>query len=169
MMKNLIPWRRKTEHRSLAPSLQSDHPFAELQQRMHALLTDFFEGGNGMIRRGVPGDAALGLTTFDVAETDGAVEVRAELPGMEEKDIDVLLEDNILTIRGEKKQERTEKKKNYYLSECRYGEFHRAVPLPAGIDRRKVKAEFKKGVLRITLPKTETAQSPRHRIAIDAG
>ncbi len=168
MNRNLIPWRRKRKNTEL--TAPADHPVAELYQRMNDLFADFFDGNMGLFRSGTASDtdSLMSVPTFDVSETDKAVEVRAELPGMDEKDIEVTLDENILTVRGEKKQERTENKKNYYLSECRYGEFHRAVPLPAGIDREKVKAAFKKGVLRITLPKTEAARTDRHRINIDA-
>lgn len=168
MNRSLIPWRRKRKNTQLAAP--AEPPVAELYQRMNDLFADFFDGQMGLLRSGTAGGApaAMALPTFEVSETDKAVEVRAELPGMDEKDIEVTLDENILTVRGEKKQERTENKKNYYLSECSYGEFHRAVPLPADIDRDRVKAAFKKGVLRITLPKTEAARTDRHRIAIDA-
>ena len=168
MNRSLIPWRRK--HKNTQLSAPEEHPVAELYQRMNDLFADFFDGNMGLFRPGTAADSEvlMSMPTFDVSETEKAVEVRAELPGMDEKDIEVTLDENILTVRGEKKQERTENKKNYYLSECRYGEFHRAVPLPAGIDRDHVKAAFKKGVLRITLPKTEEARTDRHRIKIDA-
>ncbi len=168
MKQNLIPWRRK--YKDTQVSAPAEHPVAELYQRMNDLFADFFDGDMGLFRPGAATDAAslMSMPTFDVSETDKAVEVRAELPGMDEKDIEVTLDENILTVRGEKKQERSENKKNYYLSECRYGEFHRAVPLPADIDREHVKAAFKKGVLRITLPKTEEARTDRHRINVDA-
>ncbi len=168
MKTNLIPWRRKRKTNDW-PATARENPLAELYQRMNDLFTEFFEDGAGLVRwdPAESGASMIAMPTFDVAETDKDIDVRVELPGLDEKDIEITLDENILTIRGEKKQERTEKKKNYYLSECRYGQFHRAVPLPAGIDRDKAKAAFKKGVLRITLPKTEAAQTDRRQIAIE--
>lgn len=105
----------------------------------------------------------------DVSETDDEVEVSIELPGMDEKDIEVNISDEMLTVRGEKKAEREEKKKDYYLSERTYGSFHRAIPLPPGINTDKAEATFKKGVLTIRLPKTEEAKSRMRRIEVKQG
>ncbi len=103
---------------------------------------------------------------FDVCETDDKIKVTAELPGMDEKDVDVTLENNVLTVKGEKKAEKEERKHNYYVSERSYGQFRRVVPLPMGIDEDKIKAKFKKGVLTVTLPKTEQAQKSGKSIEI---
>jgi len=90
-----------------------------------------------------------------------------ELPGMDEKDITVEMDDAALTIRGEKKAEQEEKGKNWYRREQSYGSFHRIVPLPANVDGEKAKAKFKQGVLTITAPKREEEQAKRKAITIE--
>ncbi len=104
----------------------------------------------------------------DVSETKDTVQVTAELPGVEEKDVEVTLEDDVLTIRGEKKTEREEedKEKSWHLVERSYGAFSRAIPLPFDPDATKVDAKFDKGVLRITLPKPAEATKKQQKIAI---
>ena len=90
----------------------------------------------------------------------------AEIPGVEPKDLDVTVEDYMLTIKGEKKYEREKKEEGQYRMECSYGSFQRAIELPAEVDESRAKAEFKKGVLRLTLPKRPGAQSRRKKIPI---
>jgi HSP20 family protein len=103
---------------------------------------------------------------MDIAEKDKAYQVTAELPGLDEKDIDVTVSDNVLTIKGEKKEEKEEKEKNYYLSERRYGAFQRSFDLPSGVDTAKIEAQFAKGVLTITLPKSAEAQKKQRKIDV---
>ncbi len=105
----------------------------------------------------------------DVSETDRALQVVAELPGLDEKDVTVEVNDEHLTIRGEKHEERREEKGEWRQVETTYGHFHRMIDLPAAVDGAKAKASFKKGVLSITLPKRPEADSARKRIAINAG
>ena len=111
----------------------------------------------------------MSAPSVDVSETDDEVQVTADLPGLTEKDVEVTLEDGALTIRGEKKEEREEKKRNYHLVERSYGRFERAVALPHGIDPGKVKARFRNGVLHVTLPKTPENRSRSRAIEITAG
>ena len=106
---------------------------------------------------------------FDVAETDDAIEMSAELPGIDEKDVELTLGDGVLTIRGEKKAEKETKEKDYYLSERRYGSFVRSLRLPGSIDEGKIKATFDKGVLKVTLPKRAEAKAKKKKIAIGRG
>ncbi len=96
----------------------------------------------------------------DITETETAFTLSAELPGMTEKDVELSLSGDTLVVRGEKRQEREEKERNYYVSERSYGEFQRSFLLPESVDREKIAAEFANGVLRVTLPKTEQA-SPK--------
>jgi HSP20 family protein len=103
---------------------------------------------------------------IDVAEKDKEYEITAELPGMDEKDIEVKLANNMLTIKGEKKEEKEERKKDYYLSERRYGSFTRSFQLPEGVDSGKIEATFAKGVLTVKLPKTAEAQKSEKTITI---
>ena len=105
---------------------------------------------------------------IDVAESKDAIDITAELPGVDEKDVDVTLADDVLTIRGEKKSEREEqdKDKNWHVVERSYGSFSRAIPLPFEPDAAKVEAKFDKGVLRIRLPKSEEVTKKEQKIEI---
>jgi HSP20 family protein len=105
----------------------------------------------------------------DIAERDKEYEITAELPGMEEKDIDVKFANGMLTINGEKREEKEEKKKDYYLSERRYGTFQRSFSVPEGVDTDKIDASFKNGVLTVILPKSPEAQKSEKKIAIKKG
>ncbi len=108
------------------------------------------------------------IPAVDVTETDKAFEITAELPGMDEKNVEVKTANGGLTIKGEKKDEREEKKKDYYLSERRYGSFERYFTLPEGVDADKIEANFKKGVLIVTLPKKPEAQKAAKKIEVKA-
>lgn len=104
----------------------------------------------------------------DVAEKDKEYEITAELPGMEEKDIELKLSNGMLTIKGEKKEEKEERQKDYYMSERRYGSFMRSFQVPEGVDTAKIEAAFSKGVLTVKLPKTAEAQKSEKTITIKA-
>jgi HSP20 family protein len=104
----------------------------------------------------------------DVAETEKEITVTAELPGLDEKEIDLNLSDNVLTIRGEKKAEKEEKGKTFYRSERSYGVFERVIPLPIEVQEDKVEAEFTKGVLTVHLPKSPAAQKKTKKTEITA-
>jgi HSP20 family protein len=108
------------------------------------------------------------MPAVDIAESDKAYEVTAELPGMDEKNIEVKLTNGNLTIKGEKREEKEEKKKDYYLSERHFGSFERQFRVPEGVDVEKIEASFKKGVLTVTLPKRPEAQKPEKKINIKA-
>jgi len=105
---------------------------------------------------------------LDIAELKDRYEIKAELPGMDEKDINLSVEDGLLTISGEKKAETEEKDKGYYLKECSYGSFSRSIRLPDNIADDKIAANFKKGVLVIDMPKTQQAQSKVRKINISS-
>ncbi|MCU0857643.1 MAG: Hsp20/alpha crystallin family protein [Pontiellaceae bacterium] len=124
-----------------------------LHRSIDDLLEDFF-GGSLMTAQ--TGGA---FPRFEVAETDDAIIVDAELPGMDEKDVQVTMQDNILTIKGEKKKAEETKKKNCYISERSYGSFQRSLQLGSGVDEEHINATFKKGVLTVTLPKVEPEKS----------
>ncbi|MBW2040174.1 MAG: Hsp20/alpha crystallin family protein [Deltaproteobacteria bacterium] len=104
--------------------------------------------------------------SLDVSETKDKVMVKAEAPGIDPKDIDISLASGILTIKGEKKQQREEKDENYHLIERNYGSFFRSVRLPVEVQEDKVKANYKDGVLKITLPKTERAKEKEVKIEV---
>ena len=105
---------------------------------------------------------------MDISEDADAYKLSAELPGMEEKDIEVALTDGTLTLTGEKRQETEQKDKDYYLSEREYGSFKRSFALPDGVDADKISAEFAKGVLTITLPKKQEAKATPKKVEVKA-
>ena len=105
---------------------------------------------------------------LDVAETKNKFEIKAELPGIDEKDLNLSYEDGLLTISGEKKSENEEKDKGYYLKECSYGSFSRSVRLPENIAEDKIEACFKKGVLTIDVPKKAITPAKTRKIMIKA-
>ena len=111
-------------------------------------------------------EKAVGIVRFDVSENDNAVTVTAEVPGMEEKDIEVFVDDGMLTIRGEKKSEREKSGENFYLSERQFGSFSRSIRLLHGVDAANISARFDKGVLTVTLPRSATTKSGSRRIAV---
>jgi HSP20 family protein len=96
--------------------------------------------------------------TLDVSETKDALVVKLEVPGLDPKDIQIELQENLLTVKGEKKQEKEEKDERYHRVERSYGAFARSVRLPVGVDGSKVSATFKNGLLTVTLPKTPAAK-----------
>ena len=106
------------------------------------------------------------MPAVDFTETDKSYEVTVELPGMDEKNVEVKLVDHTLTIKGEKRDEKEETKKDYYMRERSFGSFRRIVTVPEGVDADKVEATFKKGILTVTLPKTEEAQRAEKNITI---
>jgi HSP20 family protein len=111
------------------------------------------------------GQTALSVSV-DVAEDDKAYTVTAELPGIDEKDIDVAISEDVLTLKGEKRVEKEEKNKNHYVCERSYGAFQRSFALPADVDADKIDARFSKGVLTVTLPKNPKAVASAKKIEV---
>lgn len=150
-------------------------PFDQLRQDIEQVFDNFRIGALGfpLARGGLDlpwprlGSAAL-APAIDVVERDNAYEISAELPGMDEKDIQVKLANGNLTIRGEKREQREEKDKDYYVSERRYGTFTRAFRVPEGVDAERVDARFSKGVLTVTLLKSAAARSQEKTIEVKA-
>ncbi|SRR6266404_2114453 len=132
----------------------SSNPFSALQQEIDRLFDGFSRSFSGFASRDM-------MPSMDLSETDQEIEITAELPGLEEKDIQLNLADNVLTIRGEKKSEREENKKDYHLVERSYGSFTRAVQLPEGVNPDSIKAVMSKGVLKVTVPKPAPAQTKK--------
>jgi HSP20 family protein len=130
-------------------------PFKEvtkLRSEMDRLWDDYFGSG----RRAFKSESWV--PSVDVSETGDKIVVKAEIPGMDSKDIDISLSGDILTIKGEKKSEREEKEENYHLVERSYGMFARSLRLPAGVDADKIEASYKNGVLTVTCLKKEEAK-----------
>lgn len=137
--------------------------FSSLQREIDRVFQDF--GGGAMPSLGGFGKNAMSMKV-NVAEHDGALEVTAELPGCAPEDIDVQLKDGVLTIRGEKKVEKDEDRKDFHVMERSYGSFERSFTLPAEVDGSKVDATFDKGVLKVTLPKIPEAQTQTQKITV---
>ena len=171
MKRSLIPWRRGE---SAAPvRREEDNPFMALHESMNRLFEDFFSDFEGVFR--TPGAGLSVRRTFgslprlDVAEGEQEVTVTADLPGLTEKDVEVSVDNDLLTIRGRRGEEREDKKRSYHVMERSYGEFHRVIPIPPDTDPAKAKAAFKNGVLTLVLPKKPEARSQRKQIPISAG
>ena len=173
----------KSAAKPALPASGSAHPLVTLRGEVDRLFDDFFRGWPSFMsfpsrlfdfdpfkRAAEPLAVTFGALAprVDVAETDDGYQIEAELPGLDEKDVSVTLSDDVLTIKGEKKAEREEKKKDYYLSERSYGTLQRSFQLPDGVDADKITAEFKKGVLSIALPKSKEAKARERKIAITA-
>ena len=149
--------------------------FENLRREIDRIFDDFspatwrFPFGRSIFGLEVPHPAAWQIApATDMVEKDKEYEISAELPGMDEKDIEIRLSNHTLSIKGEKSEEKEEREKDYYLSERRYGSFHRVFQLPEGVDADKIEASFSKGVLNLKLPKTAQAQKGNKKIAIKA-
>lgn len=163
----------KAADRPSAPEVW--RPFGSLRREIDRLFDDFdrsfwrFPVARSLFdvepfsRRELTWDAAPAV---DISESERAFRITAELPGMDERNIEVKLAGGVLTIKGEKPEETEEKEKDYYLSERRYGSFQRSFQLPEGVDADKIEASFKKGVLTVTLPKMPEAQKKVQKIAV---
>src|SRR5689334_902949 len=152
-MKSMIP---VGSERGL--SRPQSNPFTALQQEIDRLFDGFSRGFTSFPN--LPTTREL-MPSMDVSETDKEIEITTELPGLEEKDIQLNVADDVLTVRGEKKNEREESKKDYHLVERSYGSFVRSVQLPNGVNAEGIKAVMSKGVLKVTVPKPAPAQSKK--------
>ena len=142
-----------------------EHPFASFQKEMNKLFDDFFGGFDLTPWPHSEGRLAATFTPrVDVSETDKEIKVSAELPGMDEKDLDVSLTRDTLTIKGEKKRENESKEEDTYRSERYYGSFSRSMTLPAAVDANRIEAGYKDGVLEIVIPKSEEAKPKQIKI-----
>ena len=154
--------------RSLFPTLWSggglsrkvDDPFVSLQREIDRVFHDFGRG----VR--LPSWTDASEPRIDVAETDNDIQITAELPGVDEKDVDVTLSNGVLTVKGEKRAEKEEKGKEYRMVERSYGSFARSIPLPFEVDPEAVDAKFKKGVLTVILPKPAEARVETKKIEV---
>jgi HSP20 family protein len=141
-------------------------PFTSLRRDMERLFEDFSRDFSW----GPPTTAGTAVAPrIDVSETDSEIKIEAEMPGVEEKDVEVVLSNGRLTIKGEKKQEKEEKKKDYHVVERAYGSFARSIGLPFTADPEKVKASFTKGVLTVTVPKPPEVKAKERKIPIGKG
>lgn len=150
---------------SLAPRYSD--PFQVLRGEMDQLF-DSFLGGGFPTPRMLSRKSAM-VPHLDVKENDAAILIEAELPGLDDKDVNLTLQDGILSITGEKKFEQSEEKDNFHVMERRYGSFQRMLRLPDTVDEEKVEAKFEKGVLKVTLPKKPEAVRQPKKIDIKTG
>ena len=149
MVWEMIPWR--------------PFEFDKLRKEMDRLWDSFFEGRPTRRAR----EEVEWLPSLDVAETKSDLVVKVELPGMDPKDIDISLSDGVLTIKGEKKQEKEEKEEGYHLIERSYGSFTRSIQLPKDVQSDKISASFKNGILKVVLPKSEEAKKKEIKIKVE--
>ena len=143
-MSSLVPWRRRDE-------------LTSFRREMDRLFDRFFEGWPFRLSA----EEGEWAPSVDVSETAKEVIVKAELPGMDPKDVDVTVRGDVLSLRGERKREEEEKGENFHRLERSYGAFARSIRLPAEVDAAKVKATYKNGVLNISLPKTKAASAKK--------
>ncbi len=159
---NLLPTKRRSD--KMAVRREYDEPMLAFQNEMNRLIDHFFTDPFDLA------PLADRLPDFsprvDVSETDKEIKVVAELPGMDENDIQVSLENDALILSGEKKNEVEEKGKNFHRIERSFGSFQRVIPLDSEVEGEKVEAEFKKGVLTVTLPKPASALKAAKKINI---
>jgi HSP20 family protein len=165
----------KTEGEASAGGLAEWPRFGVLRREIDRLFEDFDLGSRMPFRRTLRDmepfwrrDMTWAAPAVDMVERDNEYELTAELPGMDEKDIELKVGNGMLTIKGEKQEQKEEKKKDFFLSERRYGSFHRSFRLPEGIDVTKIEATAKKGILTVKLPKTPEAQKPEKKIEVKA-
>jgi len=168
LFRDLIPF---TDTRPMKAERRQLDPLHAMQREMNRMFKGVWEDFDLPTWRGDNGDfgeLADFAPSLDVSETDNQFRVTAELPGMEEKDVEVTFADGVLSIAGEHKEEKEEKDEDekYYLRECSYGSFRRALPLGDRVDADKVKAKFKNGKLTVILPKTKEAKEKIKRIPI---
>jgi len=141
---------------------------AGLQDRMNRLFDESFRG---LTRGGAAEeDWALGGTwapAVDIYEQEGHIVLKAELPGIDPKDVDIRLENNVLTLRGERKVDNDVQRDSYHRVERAYGSFTRSFTLPSVVDQEHIKADYKDGVLKVTLPKREEAKPKQISISVN--
>jgi len=159
-VRDLIPRMRS---RMPVSRSESSNPLAAFHEEMNRLFDDFWRDFDGVGSSLMP---SSGFPRVEVIETERDVKVEAELPGMEEKDVEVLLNNGVLTLRGERQSQSEDKHRR--VSERYYGQFERRIVLPAEVDAEKATASFQRGVLTVTLPKTARALEDVKRIRISS-
>jgi HSP20 family protein len=161
-MRDLIPWGRQDNRMPATMRDEERSPFWRLRTEVDQLFDDFFRAplfGGGWSR-------AMAWPSVEVSDADDEVRVTAELPGLNEKDVELTVQDGMLAIRGEKKSESEDRGNGW--SERYYGRFERRIALPDGADEARCEATFRDGVLTVRIPKSESASRSR-RIPINAG
>ena len=158
---DLVPWKRTSS--DLAVSRGELDPFARMRQGMDEMFNDML--GSWIGRPNLNGNGSF-LPQVDIKDTAKEIRVTAELPGLEQKDIEVSIVDGSLWLKGEKREEHEQEKGDVYRSERRYGAFERMIPLPVEVEADQIKASYRNGVLKVILPKSKDAQSSRRVIPV---
>ena len=168
VFQEMVPWKNRRRNVGIRPSEES-YPLSTLQRRMNRMFDDFFGDFSDFslsplrtLTRGTDGF----MPRMDIAETDKDITLTAELAGMDEKDVEITVHDDVLTITGEKKTEHEQKEGERFLTERSYGSFSRSIALPAEVDQDKIDAAFKKGVLTVKLPKAPVEETKAKKIDI---
>jgi HSP20 family protein len=161
---SLIPWR---DSKPSTPDLRSDalDPFVSFRRDVDRMFDDFFSGfGRNLNARSNTWQDVV--PTIDLSEDDKEVVIMAELPGLDDKDFEVAVSGDVLTLKGEKKSEHTQQNGNAAYTERRFGSFSRSVRLPFEVKDEHVEATYNKGVLSVRVPKPADLQRPARRIEI---
>lgn len=159
--RDLLPW--NWHSKDVAVHRPEGDSFSQLQTNINRVFEGFLTAPNL-----IQGSASGFLPALDVVNDDEGLHVTLELAGMDEKDIDVSVDNDILAIRGEKRSEKEETREGVQWSECSYGAFHRGIPLPPGLDLDSINAKFKKGVLRVHVPRTAESKQKRRSVPVEA-
>jgi HSP20 family protein len=145
---------------------EMDHLFEDFGVEAGWHLPRLLRGGRRPVRRGDEAAAMEWSPRVEVRQREGQLVIRADLPGMTREDIKVDVTDDAITIEGERKAERQEEREGHYYSECSYGSFYRAIPLPEGADASKATAEFHNGVLEVTVPAPSRPEPKSRRLEV---
>lgn len=148
---NLVPWK------SRGTGLDVFEDLEDLQKQMNRIFD---------VRWPLKGNGDIWAPAVDIIDEKDQIRIKADLPGLKREDIEVSADNGILTIKGEKKEEKEIKEKDYVRSERYYGAFHRSFSLPSGVDSQKVNASYKDGVLEVTLPKKEEAKPKQVKVEV---
>lgn len=162
-MKSLSPFRWGRRN---VPAGTELSPFEAFQKEMNQLFDDFFRGFGLTPSTGEGGALSAFNPQIDMSEDDKSVKVKAELPGMSDKDIDINLSKDALTIKGQKKEEKEEKGEQTYYAERSFGSFTRVIPLPTEVNPDKAEANFSNGILTISMPKMHEEKKEQKKIEI---
>ncbi len=164
---DLLPWKR--EERALAPRRREEDLFLTLRDEMDRMMEEFFDEPLFSLRPRMLERMGAFFPRVDVSENDKEIVVTAEVPGMDENDVEVSFKDGILTIKGEKRAEKEEKDRRYHRIERTYGSFRRDIEMPCEVEEDKITATYKKGELTVVLPKSTRPEVIGKRIPVQRG
>lgn len=167
--KQLAPWRWGGLRRSDEQPYEAfEREISSLHREMDRLMNDFWSGRERFPALQDMWPKGALSPQIDEMEDEKGFHIKVDLPGMDEKDVEITVSDGLLTIKGEKKREEEQKDKDFYRKERSFGSFRRTLTIPADVNEAKIEASFKKGVLSIDLPKSEEAKKKVKRIAVKA-